>query len=84
VAITVAQLTTFLKILIYERLTIPVLPRQKVSIRIVSGAVYEFDFGYLWIGLDERQRVNIQIGFDWVSKSEKPTALNKSDKMKTR
>jgi len=41
--------------MVNERLTIPVLPRLKVSIIIVSGTYYlraRFNTRYLWIGLN--------------------------------
>jgi len=60
----------FLRIKICERLTIPVFPRLKVSIRIVSGtSVYEFDLITDICGLDWMSVVNIQIGLDWVWKN---------------
>jgi len=49
--------------MLYERLTIPVLPRLKVNIRIVSGTYnlrVRFNTRYLWIG------------WDWVSKKMDP------------
>jgi len=38
--------------MIYKRLTIPVLPRLKVSVRIVSDTVHEFDLILAIYGLD--------------------------------
>jgi len=53
-------------------LSIPVLPRLKVSIRIVSGTYslrVRYNTCYLWIGLDVSCENPEWIGFDWIHKS---------------
>jgi len=47
---------------------VPVLPRLKVSVRIVSGAQFQVRFNakYLLIGSEWMQVVNIQTGLDWI------------------
>jgi len=48
--------------------TIPVLPRLKVSIRIVSGTQFtvRLNTSYLWIRMDWIHNFMDLIGLDWV------------------